>query len=328
MVGFEPNIDNKIKFLVLYLDTNLTTSTIARLLKVPLRTIQDWAKKTDDGKDIRKVKKGRGRKPSLDRAQAKRIIRDVRETPEKATTRRLAAKHDQSHSVIHRLLTDKGYQFKKVRREPNLNEEDAEDRINYCDFMLENHGERIYNTFFSDEMGIKLSEAYPSHVWTRGIGAPIKKSVDEDLKLNCWGAISINGATSLDIYEYNLDQHEYQRILEEHIPEMEEIFPDGFLFQDDNHPSHRAIRSWMEEKGLERVDFPSYSPDLTPIENLWHALKTSVQRDQPRSEQTLVRSLKTNWEILTTPENLRPYFEGLHTRYFECFEEKGQRLPY
>lgn len=150
---------------------------------------------------------------------------------------------------------------------------------------------------------------------------------DQNLKLNCWGAVSAEGATSLEIFEDNLKGSTYQTILEKHIPEMDGLYPDGFFFVHDNHQSHKAVEGWMANHNLERIKFPNYSPDLNIIENIWSALKDSVVKDAPCSKVGLIRSLQRNWEIITTPQNLRPYFESLHSRYFECIEIESKRLP-
>lgn len=109
---------------------------------------------------------------------------------------------------------------------------------------------------------------------------------------------------------------------------MEALYPEGFYFQQDNLPAHRASKTWIKENGLGQFDFPDYSPDLNIIENLWSSLKHMVRCDNPRSENGLVQSLQRNWELLTTEENLRPYFESLHSRYLECINKNGVRLPY
>jgi len=84
----------------------------------------------------------------------------------------------------------------------------------------------------------------------------------------------------------------------------------------------------MTGQGFEILDFPSYSPDLSPIENLWAALKNAVAKENPKTERTLCKRLIRNWKILTTKENPQPYFKNLHTRYLECIEKKGILLKY
>lgn len=320
-------IDDKTRFLVLYLDAEMKPSRISRILNRPERTIRDWIKKTDEGKDIRVIE-GRGPKSSLSEPLKKKILRQVRETPHKASTRKLAAKNGIGKTTIHDLMVQKGLRYGKIDTLPELTAEQREERLDFCNEMLLNNGEKVYQTFFSDEMGIKLSETKKEKAWHMPRKKVKTEKPSQDVKLNCWAAVSAEGATSLKIFKENLRGPLYQSIIEEHIPEMEEMLPDGYYFIHDNHPTHKPIENWMEKNELERLQFPTYSPDLNIIENLWSALKGSVACDAPRTENQLKKSLQKNWETLTTPDNLRPYFANLHDRYFECIEEEGKRLPY
>ena len=194
--------------------------------------------------------------------------------------------------------------------------------------MLKRNGEKILTTFYSDESGYSLSEAHRDQVWN----PPRKQGkVDfpkQDVRVNWWGAISSRGATSIHIYKGSLKTEDYQAILEEHKEEMDQLFPEGYYFQQDNLSVHTAAEGWMQEKGYDIVNFPTYSPDLTPIENLWGVLKNAVAKENPKTEKALCDSLLRNWEVLTTAENLQPYFENLYVRYRECIDKDGKTLNY
>ena len=75
------NIDDKTRFLVFSLDADLKISVISE------RTLRDWAIKTNRGQDIREIISGRGQKPKVTQADEKKVVRQVGETPHKASTR-------------------------------------------------------------------------------------------------------------------------------------------------------------------------------------------------------------------------------------------------
>ena len=48
-----------------------------------------------------------------------------------------------------------------------------------------------------------------------------------------------------------------------------------FIFQQDNTPAHKARRTKdkIQKLGIELLPWPPYSPDLSPIENVWAWMK-------------------------------------------------------
>lgn len=323
---FSYDIDDKLRFIVLYQDVTKSATRLSKLSGVPQSTIYNWINKLQNDQDILNIAEGRGRKPVIAKNTAKNLIRQSQRTPQRSSVRKLAAEYGISKSTAHNVLTDRGLEYRKVIQRIDLTDEELSNRVKFCKNMLKRKSSQIYNTFFSDEMGMNLSEAHIDKAWTYP-GKRVKISKPrEDVRVNCWGAISYNGATSLHIYKGSLKAETYESILSDHIDEMKQIYPETFQFQHDNLKAHKAVEDWGKDQGLNILDFPTYSPDLSPIENLWATLKGAVAADSPKTEAQLVRSLQRNWENLTTVDALRPYFEQLEPLYFNCIENNGLTL--
>jgi len=58
------------------------------------------------------------------------------------------------------------------------------------------------------------------------------------------------------------------------------------IFMHDGAPVHtaRIVRTVLQEMGVTIMDWPPYSPDLNPIENLWALLKAEIYKSYPELE--------------------------------------------
>jgi len=91
-----------------------------------------------------------------------------------------------------------------------------------------------------------------------------------------------------------MDANLYVEIVERHILEINQMLGDDWRFQQDNDPKHtsRIAKTFLNDNVPEVMDWPSNSPDLNPIENLWNIVKTNVEKRMPDNRGNLEQFMK------------------------------------
>ncbi|MCW3101274.1 MAG: transposase-like [Chthonomonadaceae bacterium] len=174
--------------------------------------------------------------------------------------------------------------------------------------------------------GRGLKEAFKSENITHTLSHPIQ--------LNIWACFSASGLGYCHIHNQNLNGKYFTRILDDNLlASADLLFTESprqqwWLLQD-NAPSHRAgvAKTWLHNHGISCLDFPPYSPDLNPIENLWQHIEKRVEERAPNTMEELQDVVAEEWKKTPT-ELLAKLAHSMYKRCIDVVAASGDHIHF
>lgn len=242
-----------------------------------------------------------------------------------------------SISTIQRRLREAGLGGRVARKKPLLTPKHISDRKKWCNKYKDWTPEQWENVLWSDESPFTL---FPSsgRLW-------IRRRVGEEYlteciaptvkfgggKLHVWGCFSGSGVG--DLYRCNgtFTGAKYREILKNHMAKRLRAMGKNAIFQQDNAPVHTAkvVQNYLANTKLKVLPWPSQSPDLNPIENLWAFMKRDLYYNAPRASNMdeLFEIVKQAW--LNIPKSLiRKLVHSMPKRIRAVLANRGGHTSY
>lgn len=320
-------ISQKVRAKVLWDAGHRTPASMKRRGNIPERSAKRYiADFKEGGSHERKAYTPRKKEKKNSRLVEK-MIKKAKERGKVYSSRDIAALVNTSHTHVCTVLKENGLRYTGFRKKIKLSEDAKEVRVEFAEEMRERESDWD-EMFITDECSFWISKCKPYKVWTSDPLAEEGGGVHGD-KIHCWGGISARGALKLEIFEENMDADDYLKILRKKLPEMDRLYPDGYIWQQDGSGVHRAyiVQDFIEDEMPQTIDWPPYSPDLSPIENIWGWLKHQVAKDGPKTVAAMKRAIKKHWARIDV-EFLRPYFESMPRRMDMIIEKEGEKIKY
>ena len=125
----------------------------------------------------------------------------------------------------------------------------------------------------------------------------------------------------------------YQDVLQhEALDSIAEFANDGrFIWMHDNAPPHRAKTTvdLIANFGWKTLQWPPFSPDLNPIENLWQIVKNQVYSGSSfQTIEELKDAVDQVWSDLDRSDTLRNLIASMPYRMREVIRRKGHPINY
>ena len=100
---------------------------------------------------------------------------------------------------------------------------------------------------------------------------------------------------------------------------------------DDNARPHRArvVNDYLEDEDIERLDWPSRSPNLISIEHAWDALqrRINLRLAQPQTAKQLANALLEEW-VRIPGKDIQTLVLSFWTRCTEVIDARGGHTRY
>ena len=240
-------------------------------------------------------------------------------------------------STIQRTLHQEKLFGRLMRKKPFLSVRHKKSRMRYAKAHLDKPEAFWKKILWSDETKMELfGQNKRRYAWRKKHTEFHEKNLLPTVKygggsIMLWGCVASTGTGNLVKVEGHMNSSQYQQILDKNVQESVTKLKlrRGWIFQQDNDPKHcsKSTKEFMQKHKYNLLEWPSQSPDLNIIENVWIDLKQAVYARKPRNLTELEAFCLEEWAKVP-PARLQGLVSGYRRRLQAVLAAKGGSIKY
>jgi hypothetical protein len=151
-----------------------------------------------------------------------------------------------------------------------------------------------------------------------------------------WACFCASGQGYIYIFNQTLDAKLMKKILSDHLVESAKLHfsfdpPEQWYLLHDNDKKFksRLVTGLLHESGVTALEFPPYSPDLNPLENLWATLARAVEQYTYQCDSMLALQdvIADEW-LKISDEHMKTLAHSMPARCQAVIDAKGWYTHY
>jgi len=142
-----------------------------------------------------------------------------------------------------------------------------------------------------DESGCYLNMTLPYARAEGGQRIKLPKKFTRGDKISIIGAISVNQVEAALYGEWNTNSEIFEAFIENKL--LPVLSPGKVVIMDNvNFHNSKKIQELVESRGATILFLPPYTPEHSPIENMWSKIKQILKTESPKTIKEFARSIK------------------------------------
>ena len=310
-----------------------TNREIKEELGVSRSWIKKWMARDKEGEGFRdRPHTGRPHSQEVEPSEVNSILKSKESL--RRTKRKLEEEGKKvSHETIRKIAGSSGLRYRLRRRKPKLTPAQKEARVK---FASQHRSRRFWsNVIFTDEKYFRVGEGQRGF-WMEDDEEPEPlPTQSHPPSFMVWGGFCRRGVIPLYSVAQGLklDAPSYQQILDTQLIRPANrwfVQKSNWKLLQDNAPPHSAFstKHWLSEHHINAIfPWPANSPDLNPIENLWHIVAERAAKHEPQNLEELRQAVKQEWEQIE-PSVLENLVDSMPRRMKLVIDTEGDATKY